>query len=297
MRYSFVLVNYAGSWALISACLRSVARAAELSGVEDDHEAIVVNNDPPVAETSLPEGTFVIEAGRNLGFARAVNRGIRESSGDVVVLINPDSTVGEDFFEGMTTSLAENPKTGILGPRILDGGGAVQLSARREFSLVSGLFGRTSLLTRLFPESRFVKEHFPATGEVSSSRVDWVSGACMVIGRGVFERVGLLDERFFMYFEDADLCRRAREAGYEVRYLPQVTVVHDAGGSTGSRPLATLRLHRSAFLYHRKYGPHGPFGLLSAVVLAGLAARTLAGVLAHALKSRGRPPGAGQPRG
>ncbi|MGI8650195.1 MAG: glycosyltransferase family 2 protein [Rubrobacter sp.] len=285
MKFSFVLVNYADSWALISACLKSVARAASVSGVE--YEAIIVNNDPPeqAADPETTKATKIVEVGRNIGFARAVNLGIREASGDFIVLINPDSTLGDGFFENVSSFLAGNPLVGVVGPRILDVDGAVQLSARREFSFISGLFGRTSLLTRLLPESRFVRDHFPATTTESPSPVDWVSGACMVIRRSVFERVGLLDERFFMYFEDADLCRRAREAGYEVFHLPQVVVVHDAGGSTSSHPLAVFRLHRSAFLYHRKYGRHGPFGVLSLLVAVGLAARAVAGLAAHLLRS------------
>ena len=79
-----------------------------------------------------------------------------------------------------------------------------------------------------------------------------------------------------MYFEDADLCRRVREAGWSVYYLPQVEVVHHAGGSTDSRPRAIWALHKSAFLYHRKHGAHGPLNLYSLLVLLGLSGRALA---------------------
>jgi len=106
--------------------------------------------------------------------------------------------------------------------------------------------------------------------------VDWVSGACMAARRSVIEEAGPFDERFFMYFEDADLCRRAREGGRLVYYLPGVEVVHHTGKSSRSKPLSTWRLHKSAFLYHRKHGPHGPLGVYSLVVLIGLTARALA---------------------
>jgi GT2 family glycosyltransferase len=84
-----------------------------------------------------------------------------------------------------------------------------------------------------------------------------------------------MDERFFMYFEDADLCRRAREAGWLVCYLPQVEVLHHTGASTRGKPRAIWNLHKSAFLYHRKHGPHGPLQLYSLVTLLGLCARAL----------------------
>ena len=85
-----------------------------------------------------------------------------------------------------------------------------------------------------------------------------------------------MDERFFMYFEDADLCRRARKAGWLVSYLPQVEVFHHTGGSSRSQPRAIWNLHKSAFLYHRKHGPHGPLHLYSLFVLLGLCLRALA---------------------
>ena len=95
-----------------------------------------------------------------------------------------------------------------------------------------------------------------------------------------------MDERFFMYFEDADLCRRAREAGWLVYYLPQVEVLHHSGASSGDRPRAIWNLHKSAFLYHRKHGPHGPLGLYSLLTLAGLTGRALVKLAASQVQSR-----------
>lgn len=284
MKFSAVLVNYAGSWDMVSACLKSLERdAAATPGVE--LEAIVVDNDDrPARPQELPAGAVVIGAERNLGFARAVNRGIVASTGEVIVLVNPDSLVKSGFFRYFRELFSGDASVGIAGPRILDADGTVQLSARREISLVSGLLGRTSLLTRLFPKSRLVREQFPTDRpDGSPSEVDWVSGACLLVRREALKAAGLLDERFFMYFEDADLCRRVREKGYRVLYAPAVRVVHDAGGSTPSKPLATLRLHRSAFLYHRKHGSPGPLGLATVLVALGLLARTAAKLAAYAL--------------
>ena len=140
-----------------------------------------------------------------------------------------------------------------MGPRILDAEGELQLSARREISALSGFLGRTSLLTRLFPKSSLVKSQFPAvTDQSHPTSVDWVSGACMVVRRETLRDIGHLDERFFMYFEDADLCRRARAAGSLIFFLPQVEIVHQTGASSRSRPKAIWLLHKSAFLYHRR---------------------------------------------
>lgn len=95
----------------------------------------------------------------------------------------------------------------------------------------------------------------------------------MAVRREALEVTGGLDERFFMYFEDADLCRRSREAGRPVCYLPQVEVLHLTGASSRSKPRAIWMLHKSAFLYHRKHGPHGPLNLYSALMFLGLCVR------------------------
>jgi N-acetylglucosaminyl-diphospho-decaprenol L-rhamnosyltransferase len=262
MKFSVLIVNYA-SWPLTLRCIASLQQTRYR-----DFEIIVVDNDrakPP----ELPTGVRLIRNKENIGFASAHNRGIAVSSGDPIVLINPDTVVERDFFEHLEGFFSKNP-------RVVDSEGELQLSARREISALSGFLGRTSLLTRLFPKSSLVKSQFPAiTDQSHPTSVDWVSGACMVIRKETLRDVGPLDERFFMYFEDADLCRRARAAGWLVYYLPQIEIVHQTGASSRSKPMAIWLLHKSAFLYHRKHGAHGPFGLYSALVLAGLTLRAL----------------------
>jgi len=269
MRFSAIIVNYA-SWPYTLRCVESLLA----TGYRELEITVVDNDDGPVP--NLPPGVRLIENGENVGFARAHNRGVRASGGDCVVFANPDTLVGRDFFENLAGFFGEHSEAGIAGPRIMDDSGAVQLSARKEIGFISGLLGRTSLLTRLFPGSAAVRRLFPASERHDGPAVvDWVSGACMAVRRDLLEELGGFDEQFFMYFEDADLCRRAREAGRLVYYLPGVEVLHHTGKSSRSKPLATWRLHKSAFLYHRKHGPHGPLGLYSLVVLVGLTARAL----------------------
>lgn len=276
MRFSVVIVNY-HSWPLTLACVRSL-----LATGYGDAEIVVVDNDDE-AVPELPDAVRLVRSGENLGLTRAWNRAIPDTSGEYVVLLNPDTVVAGDFFEQVEGFFRREASAGVAGPRILDAGGELQLSARREITLLSGLLGRTSLLTRLFPRSPFVKAQFPALKELSlPTPVDWVSGACMIVRRGALDDLLPLDERFFLYFEDADLCRRARDGGWSVFYLPGVEVLHQTGGSSHDRPRAICRLHRSAFLYHRKHGPHGPLGLYSALVAAGLAGRALAKLAASA---------------
>jgi N-acetylglucosaminyl-diphospho-decaprenol L-rhamnosyltransferase len=282
LKFSVVIVNYA-SWSLTLRCLKSLHE----TGYED-FEVVVVDNDRP-EPPDLPYPVYLIRNPQNVGLARAWNQGIAASTGDYVVLINPDAIVKKDFFELAEAAFAQDPSIGVAGPRILDEDGTLQLTARKEISMISGLFGRTSLLTRLFPRSSLVKSQFPTITEASHpTRVDWVSGACMIVRRRVLEEIGPADDRFFMYFEDADLCRRARGAGWSVYYLPGIEVVHRAGSSSRSRPRAIWRLHRSAFLYHRKHGAHGPLSLYSVLALWGLAVRALVKLAVSLVKGDGR---------
>jgi N-acetylglucosaminyl-diphospho-decaprenol L-rhamnosyltransferase len=269
MKFSVLIVNYA-SWPLTLRCIQSLYG----TGYED-FETIIVDNDS-VQPPDLPSSVRLIRNKENVGFARAHNRGIAASTGDLVVLINPDTVVERDFFRSLGGFFGESPRVGVAGPKILDSEGELQLSARREISALSGFLGRTSLLTRLFPKSSLVKSQFPAvTDQNHPSSVDWVSGACIVIRRDTLREIGRLDERFFMYFEDADFCRRARAAGWLVYYLPHIEIIHQTGASSRSKPRAVWLLHKSAFLYHRKHGAHGPLGLFSAAVLAGLILRAI----------------------
>ena len=276
MKFSVIIVNY-HSWPLTLACVASLRSTGR-----EDLEILVVDNDTGEIP-DLPPDVGLIRSGENLGLTRAWNRAIPKTSGELVVLLNPDTVVEEDFFGRVEDFFREETQAGIAGPRILDADGELQLSARREISLLSGLLGRTSLLTRLFPRSPLVKGQFPALAELSGpTKVDWVSGACMIVRRRTLEEISPLDERFFLYFEDVDLCRRAREAGWSVFYLPEVEVLHQTGGSSHSKPRAIWHLHKSAFLYHRKHAAHGPLNLYSAVVLLGLAVRSLAKLAASA---------------
>ena len=282
MKSSVVIVNYA-SWPLILQCVTSLRETGY-----GDFEVVIVDNDRP----EPPDLLFpvrLIRNPKNAGFARACNQGIAASAGDLVVLINPDTVVNADFFERVRRFFEGDSSVGVAGPRVLDPGGSLQLSARKELSMVSGLLGRTSFLTRLFPKSSLVKSQFPSVTESTyPTAVDWVSGACMVVRRETLNEVGPLDERFFMYFEDADLCRRAREAGWSVYYLPEVVVVHRAGGSSHSQLRAIWRLHKSAFLYHRKHGVHGPLSLYSVLAIAGLTLRGLVKLAVSLMQSYGR---------
>jgi GT2 family glycosyltransferase len=193
---------------------------------------------------------------KNIGFGAAINRAILHSRAPYVVLINPDAYVESGFFKKILTYLQTYPSVGILGPKVLNYDGTVQGSARAFPNLLTAFFGRNSYLTKMFPNNPISRANILNLNHPKdrSIEVDWVSGACMVIRREALTRTGHLDERFFMYWEDADLCRRMWENGWKVVYYPKAVVHHQVGQSSRTHPYLTImHFHKSAFKLFVKY--------------------------------------------
>ena len=174
-----------------------------------------------------------------------------------IVLLNPDTIVLTDhFLESITVFMDLHPDVGILGPGILDPDGRIQGSARSFPRFHSLFFGRRSLLTKIFPQSRLASANILTKNANNTEplEVDWVSGACMVIRRRALQQVGMMDERFFMYWEDVDWCKRMWDMGWKVMYWPGVKIMHHVGGSSESRVVrSVLEFHKSALLYFNKH--------------------------------------------
>ena len=254
MDISIVIVSYNGREHL-RRCLQSLA--AHPPAVA--HEVIVVDNDSrdgsaPMVASEFPH-VRLLRMPRNLGFAAGANRGAREASGEAIVLLNPDSEIEADPFAPMLAYLREHVDAGIAAPRLLNPDGSLQLSCRSFPTFSVALFNRYSLLTRLFPRNRYSRQYLLSDWHHDSiSDVDWVSGACLMVRRSLFEQIGLLDEGYFMYIEDVDLCQRVHRAGYTVVYLPQTSVVHHIGRSSRTLPSRSIvARHRSMWHYYKKY--------------------------------------------
>ena len=153
--------------------------------------------------------------------------------------------------------------------------GTVQGSARSFPTPLTALFGRASLLTRLFPNNPITRANILTTNSDGKTpmQVDWVSGACVLMRRKAFDEVGYLDEPFFLYWEDADLCRRMWQKAWKVVYFPQATVFHHVGGRTRKKPIRSIfEFHKSAYRLINKY--NNPFlRFLNPLVIGALALR------------------------
>jgi GT2 family glycosyltransferase len=272
-----VVVTY-NSAATIEACLRSIQ-------AEGPAEIIVVDNASRDDTVSLLAASFpnlrLIANPVNEGFGRACNRGWRETRAPFVLLLNPDTELRPGALRALLSFAAAQPRAALVGPRILNPDGTLQHSCFRFPSLrmvVTGFFGLIALDS-------------PANGRYShqeyerAHQVEHLLGACLLARRAAGQQVGLLDERFFIYFEETDWCYRMRAAGWQNWYCPAATVVHLGAHSTSRDPeRMSAEFYRSQARFYRKhYTPLRLLALklLSLVGVAYWTARTARGLLSR----------------
>jgi hypothetical protein len=249
---SVVIVNFNSGSALESAL---AALPEGLAGIEWD--GLVVDNASTDGSERAAEQQDRIKLVRhlmNVGFAAGMNAGIADTSGPLVLVMNPDCVLQPGTGKALVQELQTHTRYAIIAPRILDPGGTLQENARGDPNMLTGLFGRTTIGARFLPRLRATRRNLLSASLTkmpgTSHAVDWVSGACMLARREALKSVGGFDEGYFLYWEDADLCRRLRNAGWEIRYMPGPTVVHQVGRSSQSaRSLANREFHRSAYRY------------------------------------------------
>ncbi len=277
--YCIIIVNF-NSTEYVIQCLQAVGKFISLN-----QNVLVIDNcssDRPerIAE-KFPKIKLVIQK-KNIGFSAAVNKAIKISrKTEYLILINPDCEPKNNFIERCISFMDQNPDVGILGPKILDPDGCIQGSARSFPTPLTAIFGRKSPLTKLFPNNRVSCRNILTNNSDGRSpmQVDWVSGACMIIRRKCLETVGGFDERFFLYWEDTDICKRFKDAGWKVVYYPPAEVVHHTGISSNTRPILSIcHFHKSCYLLFKKYAKW-PKNLLEPVAILGLGFRCVVVVL------------------
>jgi hypothetical protein len=244
-----VIVNYRTAELTID-CLRALStQVPDLGG---GHVVVVDNDsgDGSVEKLSAAierEGwsgwTHVMPLDRNGGFAFGNNAGIRAALAspdhvDYVMLLNPDTVARKGAIKALVGFMDDHPRAGISGSLLENADGRMEYSAHRFHTPLSELddSARLSLLSRLL--RRYAVSHRPRT---MAHQCDWVSGASLIVRREVIEQVGLLDDGYFLYFEEADFCWRAKKAGWEVWYVPQSRVMHLEGAATGIRTAVKRR--------------------------------------------------------
>lgn len=234
---------------LLAACLAGLPAAA----TPLTWEAVIVDNasldgSADMVATEFPSVRLIRNA-ENVGFARANNQGIAASTGRYIVLLNADTVVPAGGLARLADFMDAHPQVGACSPRLLRTDGTPQPHA----------FGGDPTLGYLLRRAvnrALSRRPLHDWGVASVIQVDWVSGACLMARREAVDRVGGLDERIFMYFEDNDWCLRIRRAGWQICYVPQVEITHLGGQSIAKNPAARAAYYHSlAYFYDKHYGP------------------------------------------
>jgi GT2 family glycosyltransferase len=285
LRISVVIVNYR-AYDELADCLKSLL---ELDG--PDLEVLVVDHatddgamQPLVV--SFPKVRF-IGVSDNPGFAAGVNRAARHARGRYLLLLNPDCLIAADVMRQLEAWLDNAPGVGVAAGVIRDADGSIQASARRFPTLSTAFAGRSSWLSRTWPGNPWSRRNLIFLSDPTAPvYVDWVSGACMMVRREAFDAIQGMDEHFFLYWEDADFCRRLKNAGWSTVYTPFEGVVHLTGRSSAAARVESLRaFHNSAFYYLTKHG--GRIArIVAPVVWLGLRARLIVTVARQLRKQR-----------
>lgn len=232
VKLSIIIVNYNVKYFLEQA-LHSVRKA--VNGL--DAEVFVVDNSSVDGSCEMVKRTFpeviLIENKDNPGFSKANNQAIRQSKGEYVLLLNPDTVVEEDCFEKICNFMDKNPDAGALGVKMIDGKGRFLPESKRGLPTPQVAFYKMFGLSALFPKSkRFGRYHLGFLNKNDIHKVDVLAGAFMLLRKKTLDEIGLLDEDYFMYGEDIDLSYRITKTGYFNYYFPHTTIIHYKGEST-----------------------------------------------------------------
>jgi len=253
-------------------CLRKLTKQTDVPPIivvdnaSADGSAEMVTRDFPAAE--------LIRNARNYGFAAACNQGIGASNTDFILLLNPDTLLDRVELQKLLEAMTSRPEVGACGPRILNVDGSLQPSCRRFPTLWAMVCDELGL-GRLFPHSRlFAKYRMSGWAHDETREVDQLMGSCLLLRHMALESVGPLDERFFLYFEEVDLCWRLWQAGWRVLFVADATVTHVGGASSKTnRPVALHHRYRSLFAFYRKHYPQWQLPILKAAVQIATLAR------------------------
>lgn len=260
---SIIIVNW-NTRELLAGCLESVARcqmsdvSVQKSKVGDQKslsldsdlrplisETFVIDNASTDGSTTMVHERFpwvqLIENRENLGFARANNQAIRRSQGRYIMLLNSDTVLNDGAIMAMVGFADAYMEIGVLGPKLINGQGQTQLSWARFPSIWSEIMAHHHRDKKPFADG-------------SASEVDWMAGACLLVRRTAIENVGLMDERFFLYSEETDWCKRIQEAGWLNVYYPVAVVSHFEGSSSSQDvPRSRFLLYQSKVSYAYKH--------------------------------------------
>jgi GT2 family glycosyltransferase len=272
---------------LLRACLSTLD--TECRHLGKPTEIIVIDNGSRDGSVEMVRSEFpesvVIENRRNVGFAAANNQGLRECTGRYVLLLNPDTELKAGALKRMIDFMDAHPAVGAVGPRLVNPDGSLQESCYPAPTLFRELW-RLLHFDLLHPIALYPMEKWSLD---QPRKVETIQGACLLLRHETVAQVGILDEKFFVYTEEIDYCRRIALAGWKLLWVPTAVVIHHGGQAT--RQVAGkmfIQLYRSKLLYFRKHYGVLVGGLYKLILLAGILPRVVLAPLAMAFAARAR---------
>ena len=252
---SIVIVNW-NTRALLRDCLVSIAAETRAP-----HEIIVIDNasrdgSAQMVADEFPDAVLIANSD-NKGFAGANNQGLRIASGDHVLLLNPDTIVLDGAIDKMLDWLSRHPDVGCVGCQVLEGPGVIQRTCFADPSALNLAIVELGLMRLADRIPLFGRPWYSDWDRTTEREVDVVSGMFMLVPRAVLDKVGPLDDAFFVYAEEADWCRRIRKAGWRCVFAPVAQIVHLDGGSKSTAQIRSrmyVQMQKSHMIYVRKHG-------------------------------------------
>ncbi len=259
---------------LLADCLDSIAAApvvrvgpdgAERGDTGPRVEVIVVDSASGDGTSALIRERFpwvrLFAETENVGFTRGNNLALAAAQGRALLLLNPDTLVHGDALNRLVNYLDEHPAVGLVGPRVLNADGTTQSTRRRFPTLFTGIFEST-WLEGYAPRRVLDRFYVADQPDEGTFDVDWMQGCALMARRAVYEQIGGLDERYVMFSEELDWCRRAKDAGWRIVYVGDATITHYGGKSTEQIPTNKhIYFQQSKLRYYRKF--HGPLAALA----------------------------------
>jgi len=250
MAFSFIIINYRTT-ALTAQCLDSIFSFCRGT----DREIILIDNasgDGGAAELEKHFGSRlkIIKNSDNLGFAAANNQGAKLARGEYLFFLNSDTLLAADPLPALAKNFAARPDFGLLAPKLLRPDGVWQAGACGHFPTIFSLLARTA------------GKNWPKLASADLAQTDWVSGAALVIRRSLFEKINGWDEKYFLYYEDIDLCWRAKNAGAKIGICSAIPLTHLGGKSLAQDAARKRHYYRSQTYFFRKN-----YGILPALVM------------------------------
>lgn len=289
MELSVIVVSW-NTCALLRRSLQSLF--ADISGIEA--EVFVVDNASRDGSAVMVAGEFpqarLIANSDNYGFAKANNQAMKEAKGRYVLLLNPDTEVQPGAIKHLIKFLDEHKEAGIVAPQLLNSDGSIQRSCR-AFPTFAGMFFELIGMSKMFPNNKtFGHYKMLDFDHETLCQVDQPEGACLLLRREVIEQVGMLDEGYFMLFEEVDWCYRIKQAGWQIWFDPQAKVVHHYGQSIKQvKARMIISSHRGLYRYWSKHLRNGRW-YLDGIAYLGLMSLAYVRIFAYQLSTLGKKP-------